>query len=97
MEDKEPIYIDALTFSDINNFVREKFKGQSCPLCGSTDQPSTIGINGNVVFSNLNGMDADGNNIYGSIPIIPLLCESCGHVTNLSPTVLIQELEKKRQ
>ncbi|ENJ1574036.1 hypothetical protein AB0485_002168 [Vibrio parahaemolyticus] len=99
MEDngKESIYLDSLTFDDINNFVREKFQGQKCPLCGSTKQPSSIGINGRVVFTNLNGMDPEGNNVYGSIPVIPLLCENCGHLTNLSPSILLHELEKKRQ
>lgn len=97
MEEKEPIYIDSLTFDDINDFVKDKFKGQTCPLCGTTDQPSPIGTLGKIVFSSLKGLDADGEHVYGNMPTIPLLCENCGHLMNISPTLLVLELEKKQR
>lgn len=95
--EKEPIFIDALTFGDINNFVQAKFRGQKCSFCGTSEHPSPIGNNGNIVFTKFIGTDADGAEDYGSIPLIPLLCETCGHVTQLSPSILINELEKSRQ
>lgn len=84
--------VDAITFNDLNNFIQEVFQGQSCSLCGSTEQPAAIGQDDKVVFSSLEATDAWGEINIGSSPTIPLMCQKCGKFTLISPTPLLAKL-----
>lgn len=89
------LQLDAITFDDVEAFLEEKMLHSGCTLCGETSLPAVISTEGKIVFTDMLGTDSTGDEKLGTVPLIPLVCQSCGKITHITPTPLLNFVQEK--
>ncbi|MBY8032521.1 hypothetical protein KW481_03090 [Vibrio fluvialis] len=87
-----------LTYDDVDEFLTKKFTNKICPVCGIDSYPSLItnvDRKVNYTYMPLYELDHNGDKEILTTPVLPLMCQRCGHLTYIATLAILNYINAK--
>lgn len=89
-----------ISLDDVRTYLIEQWPDYQCPCCKSEVRPSPIEQDGDLAFTSkpfYRKTEDSSLQLERESPFIPLLCQSCGYLLQISPIMVTSYLEIKER